>query len=199
MAAPVRTRGADDDRRSRRSARVVGLDETRRWWLDRAGDEAGSGGKRPGRLDPARGSHGEESHARRRHGREDLEPIPLDGARAGGMTGAGAQRRCVAAEPSLGHRCRGRRRGAGAFFASSSAPEEVWATTSAVSSSFIGSEQVSKSLPDSRPPGAARLHAAPVPATSRTSASPPLRAACPRARFQRLSAPALELLRLRSS
>src|SRR6266849_11172455 len=37
------------------------------------------------------------------------------------------------------------------LFASSSAPDEVWATTSSVLSSFIGSEQVTTSFPDRSP------------------------------------------------
>jgi hypothetical protein len=37
------------------------------------------------------------------------------------------------------------------FFASSSAPEEVWATTSSVSASLMGSEQVSMTLPATTP------------------------------------------------
>jgi hypothetical protein len=37
------------------------------------------------------------------------------------------------------------------FFASSSAPEEVWATTSSVSASLMGSEQVSMTLAATTP------------------------------------------------
>src|SRR6266550_5248753 len=42
-------------------------------------------------------------------------------------------------------------RALGTFLASSSAPEEVWAITSPVSSVFIGSEQVTITLPDTSP------------------------------------------------
>ena len=101
----VRARGAGDEAAGRGGLlELPGLNEARRWWLDRAGDEAGRSGKRPDRLDPARGSHGEESLARRRHGGEDLVPIPLDGTGAGGVTGAGAEGRVVAAH--AGHRVR---------------------------------------------------------------------------------------------
>src|SRR5208337_5645612 len=39
----------------------------------------------------------------------------------------------------------------GTFFAISSAPEEEWATTSSVLSAFIGSEQLTITLPDKSP------------------------------------------------
>ena len=42
-------------------------------------------------------------------------------------------------------------RALGTFFASSSAPEEVWATTSPLSPAFIGSEQLTMVLPDTSP------------------------------------------------
>ena len=103
----VRTRGAGDEVVGRGGLlELPGLNEAGRWWLDRLGDEAGRNRKRPDRLDPARGRHGEESHASRRHGREDPEPILLDGTGAGGVTGAGAEGRVVAAH--AGHRMRDR-------------------------------------------------------------------------------------------
>ena len=80
---------------------MPGLNEARRWWLDRAGDVAGRSEKRAGRLDPARGSHGEDSLARRRHGGEDLVPIPLNGTGAGGVTGVAGEGRLVATH--VGH------------------------------------------------------------------------------------------------
>jgi hypothetical protein len=42
-------------------------------------------------------------------------------------------------------------RACGIFLASSSAPEEVWATTRSLFSSFIGSEHVTTTLPDRSP------------------------------------------------
>src|SRR6266851_3078435 len=42
-------------------------------------------------------------------------------------------------------------RALGTFFASSSAPEDVWAITRPVSSAFIGSEQLTITLPDTSP------------------------------------------------
>jgi hypothetical protein len=103
----------DADTRHRRRAvgrggllELPGLDEAGRWWFDRVGDEAGRSWKGPDWLDPARGSHGEESHPCRRHGREDLVRILLNGTGAGGMTGAGGESRVVAAH--AGHRMRDR-------------------------------------------------------------------------------------------
>ena len=92
MAARCGTRGADDEAVGRGGLlELPGSDEAGRRRLDRVGDEAGSSGEASDRLDPARGGHGEDGHACRRHGREDLERILLDGTGAGGMAGAAGE------------------------------------------------------------------------------------------------------------
>ena len=59
-----------------------------------------------GRLDQARGSHGEDSRACRHHGREGLERILLDGTGAGAMAGGAGESRVSATH--AGHRVRHR-------------------------------------------------------------------------------------------
>jgi len=108
----MRGRTVRHTRRRRQSAGREGLlelpgsDEAGRWWLDRVGDESGSSGESSGRLDPASGSHGEDRHPRRRHGREGLERIMLDCTGARGMAGAPGESRARTAH--AGHRVRGR-------------------------------------------------------------------------------------------